>query len=118
MTSMNQALNPSSIRFCEPVEVPAAVSQILPIAHGVGNCSHLITEAVAFVWSDDLPSWYKGRWIVRQRDTDNNLIRESTATYADAKAAFNAYWYASEDDPLDFEPWVAPIWASACAEAA
>jgi len=64
--------------YYEPIETSAPVRTVIPIAHGVGNKAHLITEAVAFPDSDDLPSWYKGRWIVRQRDTLNNLIREST----------------------------------------
>jgi hypothetical protein len=113
---VNQTIR--NLRLPEPyfdiVETPVPnLIAIVPIAHGVGNQSHIITEAVAFPHHDDLPSWYKGRWLVRQRDTRTQYVRESTATYPDSRAAFNAYWYASADDPVEFEAWVAPCWASA-----
>ncbi len=112
---MNQTVR-VPIRFYEPQvstpkETPAPISEALPVAHGVGRSKHIITEAVAFAWHDDLPSWYKDRWILRQRDTAANLIRESTETFLCAKLAFNAYWYPV-DEPVEWEAWTAPMWAS------
>lgn len=104
---MNQALNPSSIRFPEPVSTPAPLSSTHLIASHRPD-GHLI-EAVPCA---DTAGYYKGRWLVVERDPLRNLIRESTASYACARLAFDAYWYASADDPLDFEAWVSPIWAT------
>jgi hypothetical protein len=62
--------------------------------------------------SDSFKAYYATRWLVVERDPLNNRIRESTGTYADALAAYGAYWYASEDDPLEWEAWVSPLFAT------
>lgn len=108
---MNQTVR-NPIPSFEPIEQPAPISTVIQIAKGCGNSACLITEAVQFAPSEDLPSWFSGRWVLRQRHTTANLIRESTATYATSKEASYAYWYVWLDDPVDWEPWVAPAWAT------
>lgn len=105
---MNQTLRTSSIRFHEPVELPLPGSPTILIADHRSD-GHIV-EAVPCA---DTQGYYAGRWLVVERDPSANLIRESTATYAHPKLAYYAYWHASADDPLDFEAWVSPIWATA-----
>ena len=102
---MNQAVR-TLPRF-EPVKTLAPLpSPTHLIAKPVNG--HLI-EAVP---CSDTQGYYKGRWLVVERDTVNNLIRESTGSFAHPRLAFDAYWYASADDPLEFEAWVSPLWAT------
>jgi len=99
--------------YFDLVDQPAqTLIAIVPVSHGVGCYSHLVTEAVALPWHDDLPAYYKGRWLLRQRNTRDNLIRESTDTFPCAKLASYAHWYPDPEDPIEWEAWVAPIWAS------
>ena len=95
------------IRFAAPVELPAPV---FPTVHLIAKpVNGPIVEAVPCA---DAQGYCKGRWLVVERDPENNLIRESLSTYACAKLAFDAYWCATADDPLEFEAWIAPIWAT------
>jgi hypothetical protein len=114
-----RALNPSSIRFYEPVELSLPTAASHPIAKPLNG--HII-EAVRCSASNDesdfVKAYYTTRWLVVERDPFTNLVRESTATYANAKAAFNAYWYATDAYPLDWEAWISPLFATSQAEAA
>jgi hypothetical protein len=112
---VNQAVRTLS-RF-EPVSTPA------PLSHSIATPTngHTIEAVRCFVGDDEsdcVKAYYANRWLVVERDPLNNLIRESTGTYADVGAAFAAYWYASADEPLEFEAWVAPIFATHVSEAA
>jgi hypothetical protein len=113
---VNQAVR-TLPRF-EPAETPAPLtSPVHLIAKPVNG--HLIEAVPCSVSDEDTPAaqaYYKGRWLVVERDAARSLIRESTATYACAKLAFDAYWYASTDDPLDWEAWVSPIFATSLPE--
>jgi hypothetical protein len=107
---VNQAVRTLS-RF-EPLETAAPLpSPTHLIAKPVNG--HLI-EAVLCA---DTQGYYKGRWLVVERDPILNLIRESTASYADERAAYYAYWYACASEPLDFEAWVSPLFATFTAAA-
>ena len=103
---MNHALNPSSIRFPTPVELPSPGVPAILIAKPLDG--HIV-EAVRCA---DQSGYYAGRWLVVERDPVRNLIRESTGSFAHPRLAFDAYWYASADDPLEFEAWVSPLWAT------
>jgi hypothetical protein len=109
---VNQAVR-TLPRF-EPVETPAPLpSPTHLIAKPVNG--HLIEAVPCSVSDEDTPAaqaYYKGRWLVVERDPVNNLIRESTGSFAHPRLAFDAYWYASADDPLEFEAWVSPVWAT------
>jgi hypothetical protein len=109
---VNQAIRTLS-RF-EPAETPAPISSPVDLIAKPVN-GHLIEAVPCSVSDEDTPAaqaYYKGRWLVVERDAARSLIRGSTATYASAKLAFDAYWYASADDPLDWETWVSPIFAT------
>jgi hypothetical protein len=97
-----------------PTETPAPLPSPAHLIAKPDN-GHLIEAVLCSVSGEDTPAaqaYYKGRWLVVERDPARNLVRESTATYACARLAFDAYWYASADDPLDWEAWVTPIWAT------
>jgi hypothetical protein len=102
-----------------PVEAPAIGSPVILIAKPVNG--HTV-EAVPCTVADDasnyVKAYYQGRWLVVERDPATDLVRESTGTYADERAAYYAYWYASADEPLDFEAWISPLFATSIEEAA
>lgn len=111
---MNQAIR-TLPRF-EPVELPAPLPS--PSARLVADHrpdGHVVEALPCRVGEDD-PQWIKtyfsSRWLLVERDPQCNLIRESTASYASQGAAYGAYWYANADDPLEFEPWVSPLFAT------
>lgn len=104
---MNQAVR--NYRFFEPISTPA------PHLIAKTVIGHTIEAVRCSVTDDDsnyVKAYYADRWLVVERNHESNLVRESTLSFASPKAAFNAYWYATADDPLDFDDWVAPCWAT------
>jgi hypothetical protein len=114
---VNQAVR-FPIRFHAPVELPSPAVPAVPIAKPLnGHTIETVRCSIADDESDFVKAYYATRWLVVERDPANGLIRESTGTYADERAAYYAYWHASADEPLDFEPWVSLIFATHAAAA-
>jgi hypothetical protein len=108
---MNQILSPSSILSFEPTSTPALLPHLIAKTV-IGHTIEAVRCSVTDDDSDYVKAYYADRWLVVERDPLNNIVRESTGSFASPKAAFNAFWYATADDPLDFEDWITPIWAT------
>lgn len=95
---MSRMIRPSTISG-EPIEAPIRIA----------STSTVIVEAWRFIpHEDDLES-PQDPWIVVQRDTKRNLIRESTRVFGSKEAAIDAYW---SGPMLDFEAWISPLFAT------
>jgi hypothetical protein len=100
------------IRFATPVEAPDDVSrETLARAYGTAPVTIGSAYGKAVVEARQI-GWDK--WIVVELDHDQNLIRESTDTFTSAKlAAWHwAYDGSMFDEPMAFEAWVTPMWAT------
>jgi hypothetical protein len=100
---VNQAVR--TLHRFEPADLPA------PLSHPIASGSRKIVEAVRYLPHEDDPRAILGEnWIIRERDEANNILRESTELYSSADGAYYAYWYG--DEPVAFEPWVSPLFAT------
>lgn len=106
---MNQTLRASSIRFCEPASTPAPLPHPIANRRGCLSDPNRVVEAVRYAPHEDDPRAVLGdNWIIRERDPDRNILRESTALYASADGAYHAYWMGE----VVFEAWVSPLYAT------
>lgn len=108
---MNQAVR-TLTRFSEPVSTPDPLSHLIGNRKGCRTDPNRVVEAVLYLPQEDDPRAGLGdNWIIRERDPDRNILRESTDLYASAQQAYDAYWTGA----VAFEAWISPLFATSVA---
>jgi hypothetical protein len=80
-----------------------------PLAHPIAIRNTCVVEAVRYLPQEDDPRAILGEnWIIRERDTAKNILRESTDLYSSGESALDAYWW----NEVTWEAWVSPLFAT------